>query len=412
VSKNIERCRESAQRGKSTRQEDRSAILIVAVGYGRGQVLVLVALALVVLAGAVGLAADIGLMWGARRKMQTAADAAAQAGAIASRLSEDVTSAADDAASLNGFTNSVNGVTVTVTNPYAGCGGNSNCIKVSIAQAQPTYFLRVLGYSSINVSASAASGTTNSGNCVYALNPNASPGLKVQGSSSITLSCGTIVNSTQTPAAQCVGASGSLTATSIGVAGSVSGGCFTPTATTNTSEVPDPFAYLGSQPSCSGGGTFTPGVSGPGSYCGGISLHGNGSVTLSAGTYNLGSGGLSLNGGTTLSGSGVTFITSGAVSIKGGATLNLSAPTSGTYKGILFWDTSTSASDFSGSSSATLDGAFYFPNSDLIYTGDSSGSGYTIIAASQVEFEGNASLGDNYSSLGGISPISSSSLFE
>jgi hypothetical protein len=133
---------------------------------------------------------------------------------------------------------------------------------------------------------------------------------------------------------------------------------------------------------------------------------------LTAGTYNLGSGGLTINGGVTFSGTGVTFISTGAVSIKGGATLSLSAPTSSTYKGILFWDTSAGSSDFSGASSATLDGAFYFPNGTLIYTGDSSGSGYTILAAGQIQFQGNASLGDNYSSLSGGSPVESSSLYE
>jgi Flp pilus assembly protein TadG len=69
----------------------------------RGQVLALVALALVALIGFVALAVDVGFVWGARRKMQTAADAAVLAGAIASRKSQPVTTAATDAASLNGF---------------------------------------------------------------------------------------------------------------------------------------------------------------------------------------------------------------------------------------------------------------------------------------------------------------------
>jgi hypothetical protein len=388
------------------------ATLVEPMGLCRGQVMVLVAIALVALVGFVALAVDMGFMWGARRRMQSAADAAAQAGAIASRESQNVTTAADDTASLNGFTNGASGVTLTVNNPYAGCGASANCVQVIIDQPQPTYFLRALGISTIDVKASAASGTINSGACVYALSPSASPGLLVQGSTSVSLSCGTVVNSTQSPAAQCKGAAGSFTATAVSVAGSVSGSCFTPSPITGTSETPDPFSYLGSQPACSGSATFTPNVSGPGSYCGGITLHGNSNVTLSSGTYNLGSGGLTINGSTTFSGTGVTFITSGTVSIKGNATLTLSAPTSGTYKGVLFWDTSSGTSDFSGASSATMDGAFYFPNGTLVYTGDSSASGYTVIAAGTLQFKGNASLGDNYSSLAGVSPISSSALYQ
>jgi len=410
---NIKACRILARRSVSRHPE---TIHTGSPGFSgasrRGQVLVLVALALVALVGFVALAVDIGMAWGARRKMQTAADAAATAGAIASRESQNVTTAAKDTASLNGFTDGVNGATVIVNNPFAGCGGSANCVQVVIDQPQSTHFLGVLRIASIDVKASAASGSVNSGACIYALSPSASPGLLVQGSTSVSLGCGTIVNSTQSPAAQCKGAAGSFTSTSIAVAGSVSGGCFTPTPTTGTSEAPDPFAYLGSQPSCSGNATFTPNSSGPGSYCGGITLHGNKNVTLTPGTYNLGSGGLTINGATTFTGSGVTFITSGPVSIKGNAALTLSAETSGTYKGILFWDTSASGSDFSGASSATMDGAFYFPNSTLTYTGNSSGSGYTIIAAAQLQFKGNASLGDNYSSLGGVSPIQSSALYQ
>jgi Putative Flp pilus-assembly TadE/G-like len=374
--------------------------------------MMLVALALVVLVGFAALAVDIGMAWGTRRTMQTAADAAATAGAIASRESQNVTTAAKDTASLDGFTDGANGVTVTVTNPYAGCSGNANCVQVIIDQSQSTHSLGVLHIGSIDVKASAASGTTNSDSCVYTLNPAASPGLLVQGSVNVNLSCGAVDNSTQSPAAQCKGAAGNFTATSIAVAGSVSGSCFTPTPTTGTSEAPDPFAYLGSQPSCSGNAKFTPNVSGPGSYCGGISLNGNKNVTLSSGTYNLGSGGFSINGNATLSGTGVTIITSGAVSMNGNGTVTLSAPTSSTYKGILFWDTSTSPSKISGNSSSTFDGALYFPDSTLTYTGNSSSTGYTIIAVGQLQFQGNASLGDNYSSLGRISPISSSTLYQ
>jgi uncharacterized membrane protein len=95
---------------------------------------VLVAVAPVVLVGLVGIAIDSGVLWGTKRKMQTAADAAAVAGAVASRDSQSVTSAADNMASLNGFTNGSNSVSVTVTCPYSSgsCAGISNCVKVNI----------------------------------------------------------------------------------------------------------------------------------------------------------------------------------------------------------------------------------------------------------------------------------------
>jgi hypothetical protein len=384
----------------------------------RGQVLALVAIALVVLLGFVALAVDLGLIWGTKRKMQTAADAAVVAGAVAARNSENVTSAADNVASLNGFTDGTNGVTITVTNPYSGCGGAANCIKVKIAQDYPTYFLRVVGYSTININASAVSGTINSSNCVYALKQSASPGLKASGNGTVNLSCGVVVDSNQNPAATCTG-SATFTATSIAVTGSVSGTCFSPAPTTGTSGVPDPFAYLGSAPTCTVNNTSLNINSSTtvtqGHYCKGIKISGaSTNVTFQPGTYYIGSpNDLSITSGGTVSGTGVTFIdTQGGISLAGSGKVTLSAPTSGTYKGILFWGTSTSNNTIAGGSGSTFDGALYFPNSKLTYTGNSSSTGYTIIAAGEVEVGGGSVLGSNFSSLGGTSPVSSSSLYQ
>jgi Putative Flp pilus-assembly TadE/G-like len=377
----------------------------------RGQVLVLVALALVALIGFVALAVDTGFVWGARRKMQTAADAAALAGAIASRQgqsSANITTAAQDSAGLDGFTDGANGVSVNVNSSYSGGGCSSNCVQVTIDQTQPTFFLKALG-SPIDVKAAAVAGTTNSSACVYALGP--SPGITINGTPTISLSCGALVNSSMI----CNGPA-SFSATSIGVGGSVTdnGGCsLTPSPTTGISQVSDPFSYLGAQPACSGSARFIPGSSGAGSYCGGIVINGNSTVTFSSGTYNLGSGGLIINGTPTVDGTGVTFISTGPITINGTATVNLSAPTtSGTYEGILFWDTSASGGTINGNNSSTFNGALYFPNGTLTYNGNSGSSGYTIIAAKQVVFNGNANLGDDYSSLSDGSPAKASSLYQ
>ncbi len=382
----------------------------------RGQVLVLVTLAIVMLIGCVALAVDVGFLWGAKRRMQTAADAGAAAGAIASREGYGVTTAAKDATALNGFTDGTSNVNVTVTNPYSGGSCSANCVQVTVEQEQPTYFLRVLGFSQIDVQASAVAGTLNSGSCIYSLSKTASPGLKVDGSTTVSIpSCDVVVNSDGSPGATC-GGSASFTAGGIAVAGSVSGTCLSPTPSTGAGQTADPFSYLGTQPSCSGntsqnitnGNTVT---LTQGSFCGGITIHSGATVTFSAGTYNLGSGGLSISGGT-IHGTGVTFISTGTISVTGG-TINLSAPTSSTYKGILFWDTTTANTTIAGGSGSTFDGAIYVPNSLLKYAGNSSGSGYTIIAAGSVEFTGTSTVGDNYSSLsGGTSPVESTVLYQ
>jgi len=125
-----------------------------------GQALPILAAAMALILGLCGLAVDVGLLYTARRSMQTAADAAAVAGATALRSAQTVSSAARAAATLNGFTNGSNDTTVAVNNPPASgtYSGNASYVEVVVTQPQPTYFLRALGYNTVSVSSRAVSG--------------------------------------------------------------------------------------------------------------------------------------------------------------------------------------------------------------------------------------------------------------
>ena len=396
-----------------------------------GQVLVLTAMSLVVLMGIAGLSVDLGEFWTLRRNMQTAADAAAISAAIALRLKQDATAAGRSVSALNRFTDGVNGVTVTVNNPPASgpSAGNANYVEVIIAQAKPPYFLKALGYSSITVSARAVGSSTNSPACVFALDPTASGALSVGGSSSMALSCGALVDSSSASALSTNGG-GALTATAIGVVGGYSGSGMTPTPKTGIAPAPDPLSYL-TPPSvggcdhnnfhASGNGTVT---LNRGVYCGGIQISGGPAVTFNSGLYILDGGGFQVSGSATLSGTGVTFYNTydsnnsyAGVSLNGSGQVNLSAPTSGAYEGILFYQDPTvpssgAASSITGNSASTFDGAIYFKTTSLTYTGNSSSSGYTLILARTVTVSGNSTIGDNYSSLADGSPIRSTALYE
>ena len=63
--------------------------------------MLLATIALVTLLGLAGLATDAGILWTEKRQMQSAADAAAVAGALAVDRSGDVTAAAKTDASIN-----------------------------------------------------------------------------------------------------------------------------------------------------------------------------------------------------------------------------------------------------------------------------------------------------------------------
>jgi hypothetical protein len=400
-----------------------------------GQVLSLTVISMAVLIGFVALSVDVGLLWSERRHMQTAADAAAVAGATALRLGNDVTTAADDVSALNGFPDGSAGVSVTVNDPPASgnYAGTSGFVEVVVDQSEPTFFMHVLGFGSMNVSARAVAGNINGPACIYALDPSSPAAFTTNGNPSVQSSCGVIVDS-DSSTGMIVNGNATLDATSIGVAGNYSStGNVTvnPAPITGVAPLPDPLAYV---PAPTVGGCTYTNVSinanaattlNPGVYCGGLTINGPATVTFSPGTYILDGGGMTVNGTTTLSGQGVTFYdTQGyapyqPIQLNGNSQLNFSAPTSGALAGILFFGDrsvgpSAGTSIINGNNRSTFDGAIYFANTGITYNGNSSSSGYTFIVGYDVTFNGNTNVtvGNNYSSLPGGSPIKESALYE
>src|SRR5438105_13106123 len=84
-----------------------------------GYVAVAVAGSLVIFCGMLGLAADVGMLYFQRSHMRAAADSAAIAAAweVVRGNTSSITSAAQTDAGSNGYTDGVNGATVTVNNP-------------------------------------------------------------------------------------------------------------------------------------------------------------------------------------------------------------------------------------------------------------------------------------------------------
>ncbi|MGC1255304.1 MAG: Tad domain-containing protein [Candidatus Acidiferrales bacterium] len=496
-----------------------------------GQILVLATISMVMLLGFTALAVDMGYLYSTRRRMQTAADAAAVAGATALRDGESYTSAADDVASFNGFTNSQNNVTVTVSEPTLPSPYPSDVtyVEVDISQTVPTYFLRVLGYKSMKVGARAVSGAVAGPACIYALDPSDSGTFSLTGNANINSQCGLIDDSTSSSGLSLTG-NITLKATSIGVVGSSfskSGNVtISPQPVENLAALPDPLSGQAKSAAPSAGtctqqtgksgsenwsgnigtltvpagvynggisisgnvtavtfsagnygnsvnfngnggslvfnpGQYQNGGSGnsitlngntatsfnagtytfcgavdiignstvtlrPGTYFGGINITGNANVTFTPGTYILAGGGLTVTGNSTLKGTGVTFYDTSAtgyayapIDLTGNETANLSAPTSGTFEGFLFFQdpslpVGSAGITVVGNSSSTFDGIIYSPTTAITYVGNSSGSGYTILIGYTITVTGNSSftIGNNYSSLADGAPIKSSALYE
>src|SRR5690348_2762891 len=85
----------------------------------KGQVLVMTAFCMACLLGCLGLAVDVGVLFNARRQMQTASDAAAMAAATEAfyngTASANINQRAYDAAKANGVDHDVAGNVVMVT---------------------------------------------------------------------------------------------------------------------------------------------------------------------------------------------------------------------------------------------------------------------------------------------------------
>ena len=100
-----------------------------------------------VLVGFAALAVDLGHAYFVAQRAQNAADAAALGGTI--YLPGDVASASNDAlaiAAANGFTNGVDGISVTAAQQ-----AQPTQLKVTITQDVPTWFARAIGFKTMTI---------------------------------------------------------------------------------------------------------------------------------------------------------------------------------------------------------------------------------------------------------------------
>ena len=158
----------------------------------QGQVLLMFVILLPVIFGAVGFAVDVGFVAVNRRDLQNAAAAAALAAVQELPDTGEALDLAYEYAEKNGFVDGVDGVTVSVTIPYA---GNPDLVEVTITRSVPSVFMSVVGVSETDVGARAvASATAGSGGgdgyAFVALHPTACRALDKSGSSDIIITNG------------------------------------------------------------------------------------------------------------------------------------------------------------------------------------------------------------------------------
>lgn len=395
-----------------------------------GQAMILTLLSMTVLIGFVGFATDVGLLFHAKRNMQIAADSAAIAGAAELGYT-DITTAGQDAAAQNGVTNGVNGVVAINNGPlYGPHAGSAAYVEAIVSQPQHTFFIGPFAtlfggtsssLNSMTVTARAVATLGSSQGCVYTLGSSGAD-IDITGNATISLpNCGILDNSSSNNAMDLTG-NVSVTAQSIGIVGNASDtGNITvsPTPVTGINPVGNPLASLPSPtvpPSCTGSfsetGNWTGTIS-SGCYTS-FNATGNVNVTLNPGVYIIDGTFGGFTGNVTVTGTGVTFYLLGSSNLTGNVAMNLSAPTSGTYNGILFYQPSSNTNAFSltGNAGSTLKGIVYAPSANVTFTGNSGSNVYTDFVVGSLTLTGNAGFNDYAAIAGNNTPLTSPRLVE
>lgn len=369
----------------------------------KGNIAIVTALSVPLLAAGAGFGVETAFWYHKDIELQQAADKSVYTAAIEKRggaNSDTIFNSATIIALSNGYQPG----TIKVNYPPAAgaYAGNTDAIEVQLSIELPRYFTNLFFDDTVGEKARAVAIMQTAGNaCVLALSKSASHAARFSGSANLDLiGCTVMSNSIASDSVQVQGSAKLKTDCIIAVgdvdltSGAETTAC--PGPITQAPPVGDPFADL---PVPSTAGPTYANANGavlqPGHFTNGMNL--SGTKTLSPGVYVVSGGNFRINANAVISGSGVTiyFKAGTSVSINGTATVNLSAPTSETYSGMLFFG-DRSATDnvtLNGTANSKLTGAVYFANQNINYLGNFSGNGgCTQVVGKTVEWSGNATI--------------------
>jgi Flp pilus assembly protein TadG len=354
----------------------------------RGNVLILMGLSMPLLVGLAGLGTDT-IQWTLmKQQLQRSADSAALNGAYAKAQAKSVTVNANNdlAKTLDAFT----GVGVTVENaPTAGkFAGDPRAVKVVLTYSKALPFSSLFLSDPPLITVEAIAAVLNNGDyCVISLEDTNANGVTFSGNSTVDLGCGVASNSTGSSAVTAEGST-YVRASPVAAVGNVPASA---NYANGTQLVPysipqrNPFAALGDPtaeaPAVCSGNSLTVGnkqniTINPGCFTG---INVRGKLTMNPGTYYIKSGDFETNAQSEITAIGVTIILTGTgtdigqVKMNGGADIEMAAPASGKYKGVLFFkDPSAPASYndvFNGGASGSFLGAIYMPSQTVTLNG-------------------------------------------
>lgn len=384
-----------------------------------GSVAVIAAIVFPVVVGAMGLGVESGYWYLKQRKLQHAADVAVYAASVRYRAGDAralMETAALRSARVTGYQPSIGTITTGV---QAGSTAGSGTVSVELTETHSRLFSSVFTTDPVVLSARAVAELKGGSRaCVLALSPTAPGAVTVTGSTDVQLNgCSVVSNSNASDAflmrngsalmsTDCVyTVGGAITTTGLNLTG-----CSKPVV--SSPPVPDPFAGVPEpdkvqiqQLPCrtlshvsTTDYAFDTLANGQKAirFCGGLDIKGN--ITLKSGLYIIDGGKFTITAGAALVGSGVTFLLTGAttVDLMGNAKIDLSAPTSGPYAGVLMFGSRSGPEanhTITGNSDWRLQGTIYMPKGILDFTGNSTVTGAcTQIVADRINFTGNSAM--------------------
>ena len=352
----------------------------------KGQALIIITFAAIALFGFAALAIDGSMVFSDKRHAQNAADTAALDAALSKTRGGSWTQEGLDRASSNGYNDNGTSNDVEVYNPpidgyYA---GNNEYVQVKITSHVNMVFARVIGFQQLTNRVEAvarsvpgANSTMVFGHAVVSLSPDECDATWNHGNAEVEVIGGGIFTNSDCNEAFRQNGSGTLTAPSITVVGgaSFSDGHVFPEPTTGATQLEYP-PFTMPNPSCSGNAVQNGNTMSPGNYSG--TFPPNNVTQLQGGIYCI-DGPFRLNGGDSLTGHDVVIVMlTDRLVWNGGSAANLSAPTSGPFKGLLLFFPMSNDSELqiNGNSDMELTGSILAPASHIELLGTGAVDGF------------------------------------
>lgn len=338
-----------------------------------GAVGVVFSLSIVVLVVAAGAAVDYGQAVAYRTNLQKLTDQAAVAG-MARGSSQDADREFAAERMVRGGSLQIRSLTTSAS---------ADSLLVEAQAEVPTSFMRLAGIDVVPVSASSMAELRDGLPCVLILEPSDN-GLEINSDSRLEADCGVHVNSRNAEAIF-ANSDSHLRATRVCVVGAVhlnSGSTVAPDPETceprrdPLASLPEPVEanrvcdYTDMVVDATPSATLRPGV-----YCKKLEINSDAHVKLEPGVYVIRDGELKVNSRSSITGSGVMIFfqgKEGRLNVNSDSRVNLVAPSSGVYQGILLFqsrESITLESDYhivNSDGNTVLQGAIYFPNGQLM----------------------------------------------